>query len=683
MKSASLPSPSWASIVCQESMEEGSGKKDVSLFAKPDQGSNLGDEEADLECLPPSDKELEPQGEFPLEIEAPGHVGCSRVKGLSTCNPPLPEDVHLVEVPLGPSSTSISAAPRSSRMMPRRVPVDTFSHTAYSTNAVSAIDGTMPSSNRTSMKDHARPFSQDWNAGFSSFRTQVPLSKEDVAKLHTPSSRRARRHQKALNDIAPESNEELFGCAGDKCEIAAEPGKVPISLHFISDEAHEGACATLDKNSSYGPGPVPSSPLADADAPSAQGAGCSIAVPTGTSRPNSRLSDVSGCEACAEGDSHGVFVETLMASLPSAELAGDCFEVPAPKEHDVSRAFSGSGPLAASSDLLVFGPSAEWKSGSRKKLPALPDVAPQNLPPGDSLAGCGNPLSLEGHHDGATPLCVPVKQTDTNANIEMLVDATPKTLDPGDGRSDRGTSSLVSPSANHHAHCVVFRHEVGQRFCSLVEFDTLSCSVEPVANIQLKDKGMSQDEHGAPNETRALHPADDGHLGSREVESVGGAKCASISNADVLAISSAKEAGNKPVDPDLTLKSINRLTKKYSLADPIIAEPTSVSPRGSLDGDQQGGDREAFGKSLLPLGSNVLAPVYCPTMEYSMSEEVEADEAEPMHEHTGIEVDFPQVSSVLGGTWQPFAILLFVGDVGLALLLPKGDAAGAVAGSLC
>ncbi|GMH01969.1 hypothetical protein Nepgr_003808 [Nepenthes gracilis] len=122
---AALQSPE-ANIL--QTLSEGSEKKDVSSLAEPAQGSNLSDMAADLECLPLSDKELEPQGEIPLDIEALGLAGCSSIQGLSTSDPPLPIDAHLVEVPHGPSSTSIPAAPRSSRMMAKRVLVDTSSH---------------------------------------------------------------------------------------------------------------------------------------------------------------------------------------------------------------------------------------------------------------------------------------------------------------------------------------------------------------------------------------------------------------------------------------------------------------------------------------------------------------------------------------------------------------------------
>ncbi|GMH12957.1 hypothetical protein Nepgr_014798 [Nepenthes gracilis] len=165
----------------------------------------------------------------------------------------------------------------------------------------------------------------------------------------------------------------------------------------------------------------------------------------------------------------------------------------------------------------------------------------------------------------------------------MLEDTTLKNLDPDDGRGDRGSPSLVSPSANHNAHCVVIRHEVGHPLCSLVEFDLLSIEQPSIGHL-----------------TQPSLPTD------------------------------VSATGNKLVDLDSTPESINRLTRKYSLADPVLVEPTLVCPRGSLDGDQQGGDLEAFRKSMLPLGLDNLALESFPTMESSMSEEVEFDEAEPM-----------------------------------------------------
>ncbi|GMH29007.1 hypothetical protein Nepgr_030850 [Nepenthes gracilis] len=91
-------------------------------------------------------------------------------------------------------------------------------------------------------------------------------------------------------------------------------------------------------------------------------------------------------------------------------------------------------------------------------------------------------------------------------------------------------------------------------------------------------------------------------------------------NADVSA------TGIKLVDLDITPESINRLTSKYSLANPVHVEPTTVSPRGSQDGDQQGKVLETIGKSLLPLGSVAFDLDNYPMTESSMSEEVEADE---------------------------------------------------------
>ncbi|GMH06198.1 hypothetical protein Nepgr_008038 [Nepenthes gracilis] len=50
------------------------------------------------------------------------------------------------------------------------------------------------------------------------------------------------------------------------------------------------------------------------------------------------------------------------------------------------------------------------------------------------------------------------------------------------------------------------------------------------------------------------------------------------------------------VDLDITPDSINQITSKYSLADLVDVEPTSVSPRGSSDGDQLGGVRGSHWK---------------------------------------------------------------------------------------
>ncbi|GMH31847.1 hypothetical protein Nepgr_033691 [Nepenthes gracilis] len=70
--------------------------------------------------------------------------------------------------------------------------------------------------------------------------------------------------------------------------------------------------------SSSGPNPNPSPPPADAVDPSAQDAGCSIAVPKGTSRPYPCLSDVSGCEAYADGISHEMGDCGLQSSVMQA-----------------------------------------------------------------------------------------------------------------------------------------------------------------------------------------------------------------------------------------------------------------------------------------------------------------------------------------------------------------------------
>ncbi|GMH27122.1 hypothetical protein Nepgr_028965 [Nepenthes gracilis] len=120
---------------------------------------------------------------------------------------------------------------------------------------------------------------------------------------------------------------------------------------------------------------------------------------------------------------------------------------------------------------------------------------------------------------------------------------------------------------------------------------------------------------------------------------------------------------NSTVGLDITPESINRITIKYFLADPVLVEPTSVSPRGPPDGDQLGGVQVATGKGLLPLGSNDLYLDNCPMNESSMSEEAKADEADPMFhalqllleselDRRGIEVDSPQGLSELDGTWQ-------------------------------
>ncbi|GMH04826.1 hypothetical protein Nepgr_006666 [Nepenthes gracilis] len=202
----------------------------------------------------------------------------------------------------------------------------------------------------------------------------------------------------------------------------------------------------------------------------------------------------------------------------------------------------------------------------------------------------------------------------------MLDDTTPKNLDPDDGRGDRGSPSLVSPSANHNAHCVVIRHEVGHPLCSSVDFDSLSIKQPSIGHLTQPSLPADVDRLNA-----VLTP--ECYLNDEIPSKIGPVLDSPVElscNAHVSA------AGNKPVDLDSTPKSINRLTRKYSLADPVLVEPTSVCPRGSLDGDQQGGDLEAFGKSLLPLGSDNLTLESCPTMESSMSEEVESDEAEPM-----------------------------------------------------
>ncbi|GMH16136.1 hypothetical protein Nepgr_017977 [Nepenthes gracilis] len=109
----------------------------------------------------------------------------------------------------------------------------------------------------------------------------------------------------------------------------------------------EGDCAASGENSTCGPGPVSSSPLANVDAPSAPGAECSAAGLIGTTRTNgaiiTSLSDASGRKIYDNGASHEAAVETQLGSLSSAGLDGECYVVPVPLEHDVSCIFSGSG----------------------------------------------------------------------------------------------------------------------------------------------------------------------------------------------------------------------------------------------------------------------------------------------------------------------------------------------------
>ncbi|GMH06114.1 hypothetical protein Nepgr_007954 [Nepenthes gracilis] len=80
------------------------------------------------------------------------------------------------------------------------------------------------------------------------------------------------------------------------------------------------------------------------------------------------------------------------------------------------------------------------------------------------------------------------------------------------------------------------------------------------------------------------------------------------------------------VDLDLTPSSIMRLSSKYSLDDSIHVEPASVSPRGSLDGDLQGGAQEALQVGLNPLALDDLVSLdSCPTNWSSMYEEAVFD----------------------------------------------------------
>ncbi|GMH14504.1 hypothetical protein Nepgr_016345 [Nepenthes gracilis] len=88
--------------------------------------------------------------------------------------------------------------------------------------------------------------------------------------------------------------------------------------------------------------------------------------------------------------------------------------------------------------------------------------------------------------------------------------------------------------------------------------------------------------------------------------------------------------GYKLVDYDVTPELINQLTRKYSLANPVQVEPTSVGPWSPQDGDQQGEVLETIGKSLPPLDPVVYDPDNCFMVETSLSGEDEADEADPM-----------------------------------------------------
>ncbi|GMH06138.1 hypothetical protein Nepgr_007978 [Nepenthes gracilis] len=99
-----------------------------------------------------------------------------------------------------------------------------------------------------------------------------------------------------------------------------------------------------------------------------------------------------------------------------------------------------------------------------------------------------------------------------------------------------------------------------------------------------------------------------------------------LGDADVTMICSANG-----VDLDLTPCSITWLSSKYSLDDSIHIEPASVSPRGSLDGGQQGGAQEALQEGLNPPASDDLVSLNSyPMSQYSMSKEAVSVEADPI-----------------------------------------------------
>ncbi|GMH31916.1 hypothetical protein Nepgr_033760 [Nepenthes gracilis] len=97
-----------------DSLHEGSGNSDINLLVELESTSILGDESADPDCLPLPNKEVEPLDEFPFDFESARLAGGSRIQRPSSSEPPLPIVTNLEEVPIGPSSTSISATPRSS-----------------------------------------------------------------------------------------------------------------------------------------------------------------------------------------------------------------------------------------------------------------------------------------------------------------------------------------------------------------------------------------------------------------------------------------------------------------------------------------------------------------------------------------------------------------------------------------
>ncbi|GMH25380.1 hypothetical protein Nepgr_027223 [Nepenthes gracilis] len=62
--------------------------------------------------------------EEPQAIPLPDSDSCRTVQSSPACDPPIPKVIQLVEIPPGPSSTIISSATRSSRLVARRVPVE-------------------------------------------------------------------------------------------------------------------------------------------------------------------------------------------------------------------------------------------------------------------------------------------------------------------------------------------------------------------------------------------------------------------------------------------------------------------------------------------------------------------------------------------------------------------------------
>ncbi|GMH19773.1 hypothetical protein Nepgr_021614 [Nepenthes gracilis] len=87
--------------------------------------------------------------------------------------------------------------------------------------------------------------------------------------------------------------------------------------------------------------------------------------------------------------------------------------------------------------------------------------------PSDSLAGCGNPFSLDGHHAGDNSqylnlghdMTSTFEQEATDANHKVPLDAKTQNLAPGVDGVECETSALVSPSANHNAPCMMIRPE--------------------------------------------------------------------------------------------------------------------------------------------------------------------------------------------------------------------------------